>query len=101
MFQIYSPVSIVSSDPYSLPRFCGSMPIVPTHRHTNAASGRRQNVDSRVRCSHGSPVRVLHGLRVADSVDRIISIISLSLCRSEPVTSSTTPSQYASSGVSW
>ena len=45
--------------------------------------------------------RVYHGLRVVDSVDRIISIISLSLCRPDPVTSSTTPSQYASSGVSW
>src|SRR5262245_44286767 len=44
--------------------------------------------------------QVLHGLRVANSGDRIISIISLSLCRPEPVTSSTTPSQYASSGVS-
>jgi hypothetical protein len=51
--------------------------------------------------AHGSAFQVLHGLRVADSVDRIISIISLSLCRSDPVTSSTTPSQYASSGVSW
>src|SRR4029453_4216198 len=50
-----------------------------------------------------SPYAVIasgRSMRVADSVDRIISIISLSLCRSDPVTSSTTPSQYASSGVS-
>ena len=39
----------------------------------------RQNVDSRVKMPHGSHVQVLHGFRVADSVDRIISIISLSL----------------------
>jgi hypothetical protein len=39
----------------------------------------------------GCPFKVLHGLRVADSVDKIISIISLSLCRPDPVTSSTTP----------
>src|SRR5262245_19966677 len=53
-----------------------------------------------VRQHPGHQFQVLYGLRVAGSDDRIISIISLSLCRPDPVTSSTTPSQYASSGVS-
>ncbi len=62
-------------------------------------------IDWSIRCRNfqPSPDAVIasgRSMRVADSVDRIISIISLSLCRSDPVTSSTTPSQYASSGVS-
>src|SRR5215472_12336494 len=51
-------------------------------------------------CTHLTVGFRPYGLGVADSVDRIISIISRSLCRPDPVTSSTTPSQYASSGVS-
>jgi hypothetical protein len=80
---------------------------LPRHASVRAKSGNCVNIEDYPplplleHCASESSFRVLHGLRVAESMDRIISIISLSLCRPDPVTSSTTPSQYASSGVSW
>jgi len=59
-----------------LVRFFGSMPI---DRHNNAASRRHARTSIPALNAHGSRVQALHGFRVADSVDRIISIISLSL----------------------
>ena len=59
-----------------------STTITDASAQQNGITTTRQNVDSFPALNaQGFPFRVLHGLRVADSVDRIVSIISLSLCR--------------------